>query len=97
MPTEEWRMIKVYECPKCGELLRNMDDACNHVCKRHESQKVRENYESMPNNGNKLNDYRSDGNILDLYGRMFGCERKKNESNDAYRERMLAREKTLSI
>jgi len=28
----EWKLVKVYECPYCGELVRNMDDACSHVC-----------------------------------------------------------------
>ena len=30
----EWRLVKVYECPECGELVRDMDDACNHTCDR---------------------------------------------------------------
>ena len=31
--SREWKLVKVYECPDCGEWVRDMDDACNHVCK----------------------------------------------------------------
>jgi hypothetical protein len=33
METNEWKLVKVYECPDCGEWVKDMDDACNHVCK----------------------------------------------------------------
>ena len=28
----EWKMVKVYECPVCGALCRDMDDALCHEC-----------------------------------------------------------------
>ena len=29
----EWETVKMFKCPNCGELVQDMDDACNHVCK----------------------------------------------------------------
>ena len=31
---ETWKLVRAYECPKCGELVRDMMDACSHTCKR---------------------------------------------------------------
>ena len=28
----EWKSVTMYECPHCGELVQDMDDACCHVC-----------------------------------------------------------------
>ena len=28
----EWKLVKVYECPKCGEWVKDMDDARDHEC-----------------------------------------------------------------
>ena len=28
----EWKKLTVWECPECGELIRDRDTACNHVC-----------------------------------------------------------------
>ena len=36
----EWKMVKMYECPDCGELVRDMDEACNHTCKKLNDQKL---------------------------------------------------------
>ena len=30
--TEEWKSVTMYECPHCGELVQDTDDACCHVC-----------------------------------------------------------------
>lgn len=29
----EWKTVKMLECPDCGELVRDMDDARNHICR----------------------------------------------------------------
>ena len=29
-----WNLVKVYECPDCGEWVQDMCDAGNHVCKQ---------------------------------------------------------------
>jgi len=31
---KEWKLVKVYECPDSGQLVRDMDDAGNHKCAR---------------------------------------------------------------
>lgn len=31
-----WRTVTMYECPDCGALVQDMDDACCHVCKEEE-------------------------------------------------------------
>ena len=37
MEIKKWKLLKVYECPDCGEWVKDMDEACNHVCKRKRS------------------------------------------------------------
>jgi len=37
MEIKKWKSLKVWECPDCGEWVKDMDDACNHVCKRKRS------------------------------------------------------------
>jgi len=36
----EWKAIKVYECPECGEFVRDMNDACGHKCKNTPEEKI---------------------------------------------------------
>jgi len=36
----EWKAVKVYKCPECGELVRDMNDACGHKCKNTPEEKI---------------------------------------------------------
>ena len=37
-----WKLVYAYECPVCGALVRDTNDACNHECTQKELAKETE-------------------------------------------------------